>query len=133
MSKRVLEVPPDSHDNICMMNKEDEVTWNDFSNAIDKLNKLEYGHDVICWLRRRTSAHYEHTHEGYEELGSSDVTCHMFELWKQWCHSGRNPRRIINDGFGFWINAEIIQIIDPMFADSTVDTLSKHLSVENGY
>jgi len=117
-----------------MMNKkEQEVTWNDFSDAIDKLNKLERGHDVICWLRRRTSAHYEHTHEGYEELGSSDVTCHMFELWKQWCHSGRNPRRIINDGFGFWINCEIIQAIDPMFADSTVDTLSKHLSVENGY
>ena len=117
-----------------MMNEmNNEVTWKDFQNAIEKLTKLEHGHDVFCWLRRRTAAHYENSHEGYEELGSSDVTCHMFELWKEWCHSGRNPRRIMNDGFGFWINTEIIQLIDPGFADSTVDTLSKHLSVENGY
>ena len=107
-----LEVPRKISDNNCMMNENNnEVTWKDFQNAIDKLCKLEYGNDVYCWLRRRTAAHYEHTHEGYEELGSSDVTCHMFELFKQQCHSGRNPRRVLNDGFGFWINAEIIEIL----------------------
>ena len=104
-----------------MMNEMDnEVTWKDFRNAIEKLTKLEHGHEVYCWLRRRTSAHFEHTHGEYEELGSSDVTCHMFELFKQQCHSGRNPRRILNDGFGFWINGEICDIIGVPRVSATV-------------
>ena len=114
-----------------MMNEmnNNEVTWKDFQDAIDKLCKLEHGHEVYCWLRRRTSAHYEHTHEGYEELGSSDVTCHMFELFKQQCHSGRNPRRVLNDGFGFWINGEICDIIGVPNAKA----VREYLSIENGY
>ena len=106
-----------------------EVTWKDFQDAIDKLCKLEHGHEVYCWLRRRTSAHYEHTHEGYEELGSSDVTCHMFELFKQQCHSGRNPRRVLNDGLGCWINGEICDIIGVPNAKA----VREYLSIENGY
>jgi len=93
-----------------MMNEmnDNEVTWKDFQNAIEKLTKLDYGHEVYCWLRRRTSAHAEIV-QGRELEGSSDVTCYMFELWKQTVTTGRNPRRIMNDGFGFWINAEIIE------------------------
>ena len=95
-----------------MMNENNnEVTWNDFKIAIDKLSALEQGNTVYCWLRRRAVAHYEYTHEGYEELGSSDVTCHLFELWKQYVYSGRNPRQVMNDGFGFWINGEIAEIV----------------------
>ena len=111
------------------MNEMKEVTWNEFKIAIDKLIALEHGNTVYCWLRRRAAAHYEHTHEGYEELGSSDVTCHLFELWKQYVHSGRNPRQVMNDGFGFWINGEIADIIGV----PNVKAVREYLSVENGY
>tara|TARA_A100001201_G_C4083301_1_gene199676 strand:+ start:35 stop:409 length:375 start_codon:yes stop_codon:yes gene_type:complete len=105
----MLEVPLKRSDNVCMMNKKEEVTWNEFATAIERLSKLEHGHTVYCWLRRRASAHYEHFNDGNELEGSSDVTCYMFELWKSWIYSGRGVRRILNDGFGFWINGEIVE------------------------
>jgi len=96
-----------------MMNETKEqppVEFKDFQEAIGKLCALEHGEKVYCWLRRRTEEHYRQTWGGELE-GSSDVTCYMFELFKQQCHSGRNPRRILNDGFGFWMNGEICDII----------------------
>ena len=87
-SLKELEVPRIISDNNCMMNENNnEVTWNDFKNAIERLTNIEHGDTVYCWLRRRATAHYEYTHDGYEELGSSDVTCHLFELWKQYIYS----------------------------------------------
>ena len=99
-----LAVPLKRADNTCM---ENEVTIETFQRAVDRLLKLDHGLDVYCWLRRRARAHSENVYERELE-GSSDVTCHMFELFRQQCHSGRNPRRVLNDGFGFWINGEII-------------------------
>ena len=110
-----LDVPLIRSYNYCMMNEDRytkaAVTSEDFQGAIDKLLKLEHGMTVYSWLRRRTCAHHELVH-GSELEGSSDVSCHMFELFKQQCHSGRNPRRILNDGFGFWINGEICDLMD---------------------
>lgn len=91
-----------------MMNKKREATWNEYKCAIEKLIKLDNGPTVYRWLRRRASAHYEHFNDGNELEGSSDVTCYMFELWKMWIYTGRGCRRVLNDGFGFWINAEIV-------------------------
>ena len=102
-----------------MMNEDKEVTWKEFSEAITHLTSMRNGDDVYCWLRRRASAHYEYHNEGQELEGSSDVTNYMFELWKQWIESGRGPRRILNDGFGFWINGEICEIIGVPNVQST--------------
>ena len=114
----MLEVPPNRSDNNGMMNENKEVTWNEFATAIERLFKLEHGHTVYCWLRRRAAAHYEYAWHAELE-GSSDVSCYMFELWKQWIESGRGPRRILNDGFGFWINGEICEIIGVPNVQST--------------
>ena len=91
------------------MNEREQLR-EDWKKAYDRLMALEYGDTVYCWLRRRAAAHYEHTFDGELE-GSSDVSGYLNDLWIQYCQSGRNPRRVLDDGFGFWINGEICDII----------------------
>ena len=92
-----LEVPLKIADNICMMNEK-------YRQLIDELLDTPEGLDVYCWIRRRVNAHYEHNFNGELE-GSSDVSCYMSERWLQ-----RGVDKF-DEGFGFWINGEICDII----------------------
>ena len=106
----MLEVPRIRSYNICMMNERDTLR-DDWKKAYDRLMACEHGDTVYVWLRRRAEAHYYNTY-GEELEGSSDVSCYLYDLWVQYCNSGRNPRRVLNDGFGFWINAEVKYLIE---------------------
>ena len=81
-----------------------------FTQKVDQLLSADhgYGHSIWCWLRRRARAHHEIVH-GSELEGSSDVSNHLFTLWNQW--RGKRPGTI-NDGLGFYINAEICLHMD---------------------
>ena len=72
-----------------------------WSSLVDELLDKENGHDIYCWFRRRTDAHHEQCIGGVLE-GSSDVSCHMYELWLQYGEDSLDER------FGFWINGEIV-------------------------
>ena len=72
---------------------------------LDELLDTPDGLDIICWLRRRTNAHYEHSNDGRELEGSSDVSCYMYDLWR------RRGEDNIGEEFGFWINGEVCDII----------------------
>lgn len=76
-----------------------------YRELLDELLDGPNGLDRMCWLRRRTNAHYEHSNGGRELEGSSDVSCYMYNLWRQ------RGEDTLDDYFGFWINGEICDII----------------------
>ena len=66
-----------------MINERDQ-----FTEKVNALLDKRYGLEVYCWLRQVTSDYMEAEAEahGYhlEEIGSSDVSCKMFQLWQEW-------------------------------------------------
>ena len=100
-----LEVPLIRSYNYCMMNEKDE-----YKQQIDILFSKPAGSDMWNWLRRRTSALmerelYDRTGEweSDEEIGSSDVSGRLYELWLDQKRSTGSGR--INDSLGFQINS----------------------------
>lgn len=82
---------------------------NEYQKQIDILFSKPNGHDMWCWLRRRTSALmerelYDRTGqwESDGEIGSSDVSGRLYELWLDQKRSTGRGR--INDSLGFQIN-----------------------------
>ena len=75
------------------------------SDLLDKPNGL----DMFCWLRRRASKLLECEHPDLEEVGSSDVTGKLYEVWKE-CHL-LAPRSRITDSLGFQINSRVMEYI----------------------
>ena len=115
MTKLVLQVPRYFLYTISMLNEVRQngyeqlrqPLWCDFQDALKRLNSNDPDGVVYCWIRRRTNAHYEQCIGGYLE-GSSDVTCHMFELFRSYAWSGDVVNMEIDEKFGFWINGEIV-------------------------
>ena len=101
-----LDFPRKRSDNNCMMNER-------YIQLIDELLDTPEGLDFYCWIRSRVNAHYEHNFDGELE-GSSDVSCYMYELWNQ-----RGVDKF-DEGFGFWINGEICDIIGVPRVSATV-------------
>jgi len=76
-----------------------------WSSLLDELLDKEGGHDIYCWFRRRTDAHYEQSNPGQYLEGSSDVSCYMYDLWLQYGEDS------LDEKFGFWINGEIVDML----------------------
>jgi len=76
-----------------------------WSSLVDELLDKENGHDIYCWFRRRTNAHYEHVWPGQYLEGSSDVSGYMYQLWTQYGEDS------LDEKFGFWINGEIVDML----------------------
>jgi hypothetical protein len=96
-----------------MMNEKDQ-----FQQKVTQLLNADHGHghSIWCWIRKRAGKHYEESYwsaeerqEGQWDMGSSDLSNYIFELWKEW---KRDRPGTINDGFGFWINGEIALMMD---------------------
>ena len=84
----------------------------EYQKQIDILFSKPTGLDMWCWLRRRTSALMERelydrtgSWESDGEIGSSDVSCRLYELWLDQKRATGNGR--INDSLGFQINCLI--------------------------
>jgi hypothetical protein len=66
---------------------------------------------------------------GLEEIGSSDVSNKMFDLWRVWTMD--NDRRVswspswLCDSFGHWIQRQIIDDFDDMYIQYTFDRETK--------
>jgi len=93
-----------------MMNNEELL--NEYKKQVDELLNKPNGLDMFCWLRRRTSALLEHelvaesgSSDGWDEIGSSDVSCKLFEVWRE-CYL-LQPRSKITDSLGFQINSRV--------------------------
>mgnify|MGYP003638976870 CR=1 FL=1 len=84
----------------------------EYTKQVAELLDKPNGHDMWCWLRRRTSKLLEcEWGDEYEEIGSSDVSCRLYELWCEWYSCHPDNARHINDGLGFRINSEVQQYI----------------------
>jgi hypothetical protein len=86
----------------------------EFQRQIDELLATDTGLDKWCWLRRRTSKFMEHDTPYLEEIGSSDVTCKLYQLWRDWrnyCFTGPAMPTKIDDRLGWYINGEIIDLL----------------------
>tara|TARA_R110002051_G_scaffold144147_1_gene217080 strand:+ start:405 stop:689 length:285 start_codon:yes stop_codon:yes gene_type:complete len=72
----------------------------------DILFSKEFGQTMWSWLRRRTSKLMECENPGLEGIGSSDVSCRLYELWReQYRLTGIGT---ITDSLGFQINCRVM-------------------------
>jgi hypothetical protein len=90
-----------------MMNEENENRC--FQNEVQELLSSATGHDTWCRVRRRTTALIERelfdregSFEGYEDIGSSDVSGRVYELWLD--RKRTTGQSGIDDGLVFEIN-----------------------------
>jgi hypothetical protein len=56
---------------------------NEFTKQIDILFSTATGRSKWNWLRRRTSKLIECENPGLYEIGSSDVSSRLYELWRE--------------------------------------------------
>jgi hypothetical protein len=101
-----------------MVNERDQ-----FTEKVNALLDKPYGTIVYCWLRRCTSDYMEAeaTARGIEleEIGSSDVSCKMFQLYQEWKMPGH--KTWLCDSFGHAIQHRIHDEFDPYYKYSTFD------------
>jgi len=78
----------------------------EFTKQIDILFSKPTGKSIWSWLRRRTSKLIECENPGLYEIGSSDVSCRLYELWREQYHlTGIGT---ITDSLGFQINSRVM-------------------------
>lgn len=92
-----------------MMNE--RALQDEYTRQVNELLDKPNGLDMWCWLRRRASKLIECENPGLYEIGSSDVSCRLYECWKDWHLTHPDNARHINDGLGFRINSEVQQYI----------------------
>ena len=90
-----------------MMNERDERDA--FTKATEELLSSDIGLNIWRWLRRRTSKLIECENPGLYEIGSSDVSCRLYELWRE--QYRLTGRATITDSLGFQINSRVQQYI----------------------
>ena len=85
---------------------------NEYECQIEHLLTTPDGNDLWRWLRRRASALLEHqlvaesgSSDGWDEIGSSDVSCKLYDVWRE-CYL-LQPRSEITDSLGFQINCRV--------------------------
>ena len=81
----------------------------EFTKQIDILYSTPAGHDKWCWLRRRASKLMECENPGLEEIGSSDVSCRLYELWRE--QFRLTGTAAITDDLGWEINSRVKEYI----------------------
>tara|TARA_B100000470_G_C19440781_1_gene237169 strand:- start:123 stop:389 length:267 start_codon:yes stop_codon:yes gene_type:complete len=81
-----------------MMNERDQ-----FSQAVDKLLKTDHGLGIWCGFRHAVGELM--SHEGYEEIGSSDVSNRCYQYWLDRKRSNGQTR--ITDGLQFTVYCDI--------------------------
>jgi len=86
-----------------MINERDER--DEFTKQIDILFAQPTGLDKWCWLRRRASKLMECENPGLEEIGSSDVSCRLYELWRE--RYRLTGTAAITDDLGWDINGQV--------------------------
>lgn len=89
------------------MNNRDLLS--EFSKQIDILLAEPTGLDKLCWLRRRASKLMECENPGLEEIGSSDVSGRLYELWKE--QYQLTGTATITDDLGWEINSRVQEYI----------------------
>tara|TARA_R110002020_G_scaffold419154_1_gene628388 strand:- start:173 stop:463 length:291 start_codon:yes stop_codon:yes gene_type:complete len=96
-----------------MMNDENKP-YDAYTKATDDLLATDSGLDIWAWLRMRTSKLIECENPGLEEIGSSDVSCRLYELWKdQYQLTGMRSWGTREwTELGFNINSEVMGYID---------------------
>jgi len=81
----------------------------EFTKQIDILYSTATGRDKWSWLRRRTSKLMECENPGLEEIGSSDVSCRLYELWRE--QFRLTGTAAITDDLGWEINSRVKEYI----------------------
>ena len=77
----------------------------EFTKQRDILASKEWGQDMWVWLRKRASKLLEVENPDLEEIGSSDVSNRLYQMWLyQYNMTGR---KTINDSLGFQMNSII--------------------------
>ena len=82
---------------------------NEFTKQIDILFSTATGRDKWHWLRRRASKLMECENPGLEEIGSSDVSCRLYELWRE--RYRLTGTAAITDDLGWEINSRVKEYI----------------------
>ncbi len=83
----------------------DQLVYSEFSKQIDILFAHPTGLDKWRWLRRRASKLIECENPGLEEIGSSDVSCRLYELWRE--RYRLTGTAAITDDLGWDINGQV--------------------------
>ena len=77
----------------------------EFTKQRDILASKEWGQSMWVWLRKRASKLLEVENPDMEEIGSSDVSNRLYQMWLyQYNMTGR---KTINDSLGFQMNSII--------------------------
>ncbi len=79
----------------------------EFKRQVDELLAKPDGLDMWCWLRGLASEYLELRDPDLEEIGSSDVTCVLYEVWVDAYRQG--VQSYIHDGLGFQINCRSME------------------------
>ena len=95
--------------NMYMINERE--LQDEYTRQINELLDKPNGLDMWCWLRRRASKLLECELGDYEEIGSSDVSCKLYDCWKEWHLLHPDNARYINESLGFHINSEVQKYI----------------------
>lgn len=77
--------------------------------ATTKLLSTDIGLNIWCWLRRRTSKLIECENPGQYDIGSSDVSCRLYELWRE--QFRLTGTAAITDDLGWEINSRVKEYI----------------------
>jgi hypothetical protein len=82
----------------------------EYERQIDVLLATDTGLDRWCWMRRRASKLIEcEWGDDLEEIGSSDVSCKLYELWRERYRDVANDK--IDDCLGWFINERVKEYI----------------------
>jgi len=81
----------------------------EFEQQVDELLARDNGHDMWCWIRRRAAKllECELGDDRWEEIGSSDVSGKVYQIWRE-CYL-LAPRKSITDSLGFQINSRVME------------------------
>jgi len=99
-----LEVPKIRIYNNSMIIKLDNPR-EEFTKQVDILYSKSWGKDMWIWLRKRASKLVEVENPDLEEIGSSDVSNRLYQMWLYQYNS--NGQKTINDSLGFQMNCVI--------------------------
>jgi hypothetical protein len=83
---------------------------NEYERQVDELLATDTGVGIWCWLRRRASKVIEcQWGDDLDEIGSSDVSCKLYELWRERYRDVGNDK--IDDNLGWFINDRVKEYI----------------------